>query len=34
VDGTTASVVLLTLTVLLVAAGMVLFSRLEYHEGG
>jgi hypothetical protein len=34
VDGTTAWEVLLLVTVVLVAAGMVLFSRLEYHEGG
>jgi ABC-type transport system involved in multi-copper enzyme maturation permease subunit len=34
VDGTTAWTVLLLITVALLAAGMVLFARLEYHEAG
>ncbi len=33
VDGTTALIVLLTATVALLALGMVVFSRMQYHEG-
>jgi hypothetical protein len=33
VDGTTAMTVLLTTTAALLALGMIVFSRMEYHEG-
>ena len=33
VDGTTAMIVLLTATAGLLALGMVVFSRTQYHEG-
>ena len=33
VDGTTAIIVLLTVTAALIALGMVVFSRMQYHDG-